>query len=105
MRVEALRGESNLPADVADGPFDLHQSRPDRLDFAAAQRLVLHSPDGLPLHEFSQQLDEGEDELNHRALDIVRIRIPPKRGLELRAAVLALGPPNIPPPSSVGLRH
>ena len=56
-----------------------HQRVADRFDLLARQRLLLHAPDRLPLHQLAQELDDRQHELRDRLLHVVRLRIPSHR--------------------------
>src|SRR5207245_9495926 len=43
------------------------------------QRASLQPPDGLPLEQLPEELHQGQDELRHRPVDVVRIGVPPQR--------------------------
>jgi hypothetical protein len=79
IEVEVLGAEPELRADLADRFFELHQRRADRLDFLPGQRLLLHPPDGLALHQLAQEFDDRQHQLGDRSLHGLGLRFPAHR--------------------------
>src|SRR5947207_2167314 len=52
-----------------------HEGLPHALDLLVGQRVQLHTPQRLPLHQLAQQLDQRQHELREAALDLVRIGV------------------------------
>jgi hypothetical protein len=96
IQVELFRGDAEVAGEVVDGFFELHQGDAELFDLVGSEGLLLHAADGLALHELAQELDEGEDELGYRALDVFGGGVPAGDGLrgesalELDAEVLQL---------------
>ena len=76
VEIQILRVELELLGDSVHRLFELHQRQANVLDFIGRQGLVFKAPYGLPLHELSYELDKTEDELDDRALNVFRFRIP-----------------------------
>src|SRR5690349_15532676 len=52
-----------------------HQSPADVFDLVVGERAIIHSPQGLSLHQLAQQLDDGEDQGYQAPLDRLRVRV------------------------------
>src|SRR5215469_13507470 len=52
-----------------------HQSPADFLDLVVGERAIIHSPQGLPLHQLAQQLHDGENHGHQAPLDRLRVRV------------------------------
>src|SRR5665213_4443745 len=70
VEVEILRRQVEHPADVANGALDLHQRLANGLRLLLRHRPGFHPPDGLAFHELADELDERQDELDDRPLDL-----------------------------------
>ena len=79
VEIEVVRADVEPLREQSNRFFQLHQREPDLLDFFAGERLLVQTPDGLPFHELADELDEAKNELDDRALDFLRIRVPAKR--------------------------
>src|SRR5438552_6495156 len=79
IEIEVLGFETEPAAHVANGLFERHQRFADRFDFFARQRFLLHSPNGLTLHQLAEELDERQYELGDRLLHFLRLGIPSQR--------------------------
>src|SRR5436190_624875 len=55
--------------------IELHERLPHALDLLVGQRVQLHPPQRLPLHQLAQQLDERQHKLREAALDLFRIGV------------------------------
>src|SRR5439155_6813069 len=69
VKVEVFGTKVELRADVADRAFDFHQRLSYRLRLRCGQRPFVHAANGLALHQFPDELHEGQHELDHRSLD------------------------------------
>ena len=82
VEVQVLGVELEALGKVVNGLLQLHERQPHVLDLFGRQRLFFEAPDGLPLHQFSDEFDEAEDEFDDRALNVFGLRIPAQdRGL------------------------
>src|SRR5215213_10060812 len=45
------------------------------LELLVGERALLHAPQRLPLHQLTQQLDEGEHELGEAAFDVLGVGV------------------------------
>src|SRR5919197_2505292 len=55
IEIEIFRRQSEFRADVADGLFETHECEADGFNFFTRERLLLHAPNGLPLHQLAQK--------------------------------------------------
>ena len=76
VKVEILGVELEALSNIVNGLLQLHERQSDVLNLFGRQRLLLEAPDGLTLHQFSDEFDQAENKLNDRALNVFRIRIP-----------------------------
>ena len=67
---------SNCFSEIQNRLLQAHERETDGFDFLVGQRTVLHPPDRLTLEQLPDRLDQSQHELQHRAPDIVGIRIP-----------------------------
>jgi hypothetical protein len=79
IEVQILGGEAKEFADVPDGLFEPHQRNADGFNFFRGQRLLLHPPDRLTLHQLPQEFDNRQYQLRHRSLNIVGLGVPAQR--------------------------
>src|SRR5581483_6832041 len=85
IEIEILGREAEALADVADRFLELHQRDAHGFNFFTSQRLFFHPPDRLALHESTQELDDRQDELRDRFLNVLGLRVPSeRRGLPAR---------------------
>ena len=56
-------------------------ARPIRSTSSGSRRLAFHAPDRLALEQLPEELDEREDQLGDRALDVLWVGVPPRQGL------------------------
>jgi hypothetical protein len=64
VQVQVLRIELETLGNVVNGLLQLHQGEADVLDLFGRERFFFEAPDGLTLHEFSDEFDEAEDEFD-----------------------------------------
>ena len=76
IEVEVLWRQSKALSDLPHGFLETHQREPDRFDFLLGQRLLLHPPDRLTLHQPAQELHDRQHQLRDRSLHVLRIGIP-----------------------------
>src|SRR5262245_14130821 len=84
--------------DLVDRLLELHQSAAHVLDLLWRQAVFLETPDGLAFHELANELDQAQNELDHRSLNVLGIRVPaqgPWRGDALHLAPLPLDAPSL----------
>ena len=79
IEVQILGGEAEAFADVPDGLFEPHQRNAHGFNFLARERLLLHPPDRLTLHQPAQEFDNRQHQLRHRSLNIVGLGVPASR--------------------------
>src|SRR5436190_21013654 len=79
IEIEILRFESEAAADVANGPFERHQRRADGVGLAPRQRLLIHPPNRLALHQLAQELHQRQHQPGDRFLHVLRFGIPSRR--------------------------
>src|SRR5260221_4856073 len=86
VQLEALRDQS-------DRLFQLHQRQANVLNLLSAEGLGFEPADGLAVHQFPNELDEAQDQLHNRTLDIVGVGIPTHGwGCRSDTADLSAGP-------------
>ena len=79
VKVQVLGVELEALGKVVNGLLQLHERQPHVLDLCGCERLFFEAPDGLTLHQFSDEFDEAEDEFNDRTLNVFGLRIPAQR--------------------------
>jgi hypothetical protein len=79
VEVQILRVEFEALGNLKDGLLQLHQGNADVLDFFRREGFFFETPDGLALHQLTDELDESKDEFDDRALDVFWIGIPTQR--------------------------
>src|SRR6185369_3364129 len=79
IQVQVRRFEVELFGKAVDGLFKAHQGEADGFDLVRGQGLRLHAADGLLLHHLAEELDEGEDEAEDGALDVLGVGVPARR--------------------------
>src|SRR5262245_10922805 len=52
-----------------------HQGPADLFDLVVAERAIINSPQGLPLHQLAQQLHDREDQGHQALFDRLRVRV------------------------------
>src|SRR5207248_961060 len=78
-QVEILLFEAERPRRLFHAPLEPFERGTELLDLLVAERSRFHPGERLPLHELAQELDDGENELGEASLDIVWIRVEPRR--------------------------
>ena len=76
VQVQVFRVQVEALGDLVHGLLQLHQREADVLDFCGRKRFFFQSPDGLAFHQFSDEFDEAQDELDHGALNVLGIGVP-----------------------------
>ena len=73
--VQILRLEPKLIAERIHGLFESHQTKAQLFDRLLWQVTIVDPPKGLPLHELSQQLHDGEHQSTKIATNVIRVRL------------------------------
>src|SRR5687768_15060155 len=74
VEVEVAVCEAELSLQLVHPLGQLHEGLAEPLDLLVAERSALHPAQRLPLHQLTEELDEGEDELREPALHALGIR-------------------------------
>ena len=64
VEIQVFRVELETLGDLLNGLLEFHKRHADVLDLCRRQGLLLESPDRLALHEFADEFDEAEYQLD-----------------------------------------
>ena len=77
VEVQIFRIELEPLCDQIDRLLELHQCDADVLDFPGRQCFLFDAPDRLSLHQFTDEFNQAQHELDDRPLNVFRFGIPP----------------------------
>src|SRR3954451_25444552 len=75
VEVQVLFLQSERLAQLLHPLLEQHECLAKALHLVVRERAALDPAQGLALHQLTQELDEGEDELSRPALDVVAVRL------------------------------
>jgi len=72
IKIQIGGGETEVVSQFMDFGLQLHQRFPHFFHLLVRKRPPFHPPDGLPLQELPQQLNQAENKLGQALLNVVR---------------------------------